>query len=179
MNLGSEIEHRREPDMVVGVDGSESSTKALIWAMTLAASLGWTIEVVTAWPESEAVLVHEVPGHFSAPRHHATLTQKAAIAHARREVNRQPTLAGHIVNARPVEALCARAQHARVIVVGARNAGRAGDRRGRAPIEETLSLLSRCPVVVVRADGTEAPISITGASLPDLFLAHTGATLIS
>lgn len=139
----------RRDVVVVGVDGSEPSTRALAWALDVAATRGWAVEAVTAWPEAGAVMVHDVPGHHSEPRHRAVTTQARTIEAATRAVATVPELTPVIVNSHPVDALLQRSADARLLVVGHGQEG-AHDQR-HVPVDETLALLSPCPVVVIRA----------------------------
>ena len=140
----------RRDVVVVGVDGSEPSTRALAWALEVAATRGWAVEAVTAWPEAGAVLVHDVPGHHSEPRHRAVTTQARSIEAATRAVPRVPELTSVIVNSHPVDALLERSVDARLLVVGSHSPEVAHEPR-HVPVDETLALLCPCPVVVVRA----------------------------
>lgn len=139
--------------VVVGVDGSQPGTQALIWALREGAMLGWAVEVVTAWPEAGAVLVHEVPGHHSEPRSRAVLAQEQSLAHATARVDPLPALARSVVNAHPVDALIAHAADARLLVVGSHGPGASPDPH-HASVGDTLTLLCACPVVIVRPDAS-------------------------
>ncbi len=136
-------------EVVVGVDGSEPSTRALIWALDMARSHGWSVDVITAWPDAGSVLVHEVPGHFSLPRHRADEAQRTALTNALLTIDSPPVVETHLVNARPVTALRERAATAQVLVVGSHGDDRPSDHRRRTPIGEALKPLVPCPVVVV------------------------------
>jgi nucleotide-binding universal stress UspA family protein len=124
--------------------------RALVWAVDLAGRLGWTVEAVTAWPEVDAVWVHDVPGHFSAPRQRALQAQDTVLAEVRQVSGGVVTVDTDIVNAHPVDALSELAGDARLVVVGAHDARRASRRHpGRRSVGESLALLVECPVVVV------------------------------
>ena len=140
----------RRDVVVVGVDGSEPSTRALAWALDVATTHGWAVEAVTAWPEADAVMVHDVPGHHSEPRHRAVTTQARTIEAVTRAVAAVPDLSSVIVNSHPVDALLRRSADARLLVVGSHTQGGAHERR-HVPVDETLALLAPCPVVDVRA----------------------------
>lgn len=139
-------------DVVVGVDGSEPSTRALIWAMRVAKSRGWTVEAVTAWPDAGAVLVHEVPGHFSQPRQHACEAQESALAEAQRAVGGYSAVDTAIVNAHPVVALRQRAAGARLLVVGGHEDPRPPAHAARPAVGDSLALLVDCPLVVIQEE---------------------------
>lgn len=139
---------------MVGVDGSPPSIRALVWAVRLARRRGWTLEVVTAWPDADSILVHDVPGHFSAPRQRAFAAQDAALAEARATGAGGTSVLSTIVNAHPVEALASRAASARLVVTGAHGAGPdPGRHHDRAAVGESVATLVRCPVVVVHDAG--------------------------
>lgn len=156
-------EDARHADVVVGVDGSEPSIRALIWALRAAHQHDWSLEVVTAWPEADSLLVHDVPGHFSAPRQRAFVAQDAALARAREAAGYGTPLRALVVNAHPVEALAARAGGARLLVVGShRDATEPfGRHHERAPVGVSVASVVRCPVVVVHGDGAAPPYELT------------------
>jgi nucleotide-binding universal stress UspA family protein len=137
--------------VVVGVDGSQPGTQALIWALREGAMLGWAVEVVTAWPAAGAVLVHEVPGHHSEPRSLAVSAQEQSLARALAAVDEPPAVVRSVVNAHPVDALIERAADARLLVVGSHGPGPSPDPH-HASVGDTLTLLCACPVVIVRPD---------------------------
>lgn len=139
--------------VVVGVDAGEASVAALAWAMRLARSRGWTVDVVAAWPDRSEPFVHEVPGHYCVPRARAVAHARAAVARVTGGVGGDPgtgapPVATYVENAHPVDALLARAADARVLVVGAPDAGHHHARR-HGSVAGTCSRLAACPVVVV------------------------------
>lgn len=148
---GLAVEH-----VVVGVDGSPPSVRALAWTLRAAVRQGWTVGVVTAWPDPATVFVHDVPGHFSAPRHEAAQVQETAIEEACRGLPRPPPIVSHVVNAHPVEALEELGAEARLIVVGSQGE-REPRHHARASIGESLALLVHCPVLVVGDDTPGEP----------------------
>ncbi|MGD9959405.1 universal stress protein [Nocardioides sp.] len=139
----------RTADIVVGVDGSEQSTRALVWALKLARAHDWRVEAVTAWPDAEAVFVRDVPGHSCEPRQRALDLQDAALGRATRALGRLPALDARIVNARPLEALRDRASSARLVVVGSHGPTAPLARGGRAPLGECLRAVVDCPVILI------------------------------
>ena len=50
--------------VVVGVHGSRSSLRALRYAAEIALDRGWDLEIVTAWPDADDPLIHDVPGRY-------------------------------------------------------------------------------------------------------------------
>lgn len=143
--------------IVVGVDGSPPSTRALGWALRVAARRGWTVVVLTAWPDPADVFVHDVPGHACAPRARATAAQASAITQACATLPVPPPVVADVVNAHPVTALCDGARNARMVVLGSCGE-QSPNRASRASVGESLALLTRCPVVLVeQAQELQAP----------------------
>ena len=141
--------------VVVGVNGSTASTRALRWALVTAAERHWLVEVVTAWPHTGPVFVHEVPGHHSDARERARVAQADALRRALAETPAAVPVSTVLENARPEDALTLRARGKRLLVVGTSSgpveehrAGLAG--RCRAQVD--------CPVAVVPADAGDARI---------------------
>lgn len=106
--------------VVVAVDGSEASVRALVWAMEHAADRGLRVEVLTTWPMHDAVFVREVSGHFCEPRWEAREAQADATARARAVVADQPPHHLRVENADLVEELVRVASRARpaLLVLG-------------------------------------------------------------
>lgn len=145
--------HPDREHVVVGVDGSDASTDALAWALRQASRHGWTVDVVTAWPASDEVFVHDVPGHFSAPRQQAVVAQDRAVAKTLAGLPDPPPVRTHVDNASPVAALCEHARTARMVVVGSQG-GTHTTPTARASLGDSLALLVECPVVVLHEGGT-------------------------
>ncbi len=124
-------------DVVVGVDGSPDSLRALRWAVDVAVTRGWSVEVVTAWPHDTPVFLHDVPGHYSDARDRARSAQQQAVREA---------TAGHVAplrisltleNARPERLLAERSHDSRLLVLGATGSHGLADRcreRGTCPV---------------------------------------------
>ncbi len=129
--------------VVVGVDDGQSSVAALRWALGVASRHGWIVDVVTAWPDREAVFVREVPGHPSDPRHRAVMSQRRALATVVEDDSPVPPLRTFVENARPAHALAAHSNGASLVVVGASRPGAAES------TAVTVSESGDCPVVVV------------------------------
>lgn len=133
--------------MVVGVTGSEASIRALAWALSAASDRGWSVDVVTAWPDLGEAFVHEVPGHYSDARGRALdgldrALVSCGVAHD------DPEVRIHVENADPVAALAACSRGAELLVLGASEAGRSR-RRGSPPVSQSCQHLVGCPTVVV------------------------------
>ena len=102
--------------VVVGVHGSESSRLAFEYAVDIARERGWHLEIVTAWPDADEVMIRDIPGRYIVSRGRALESQEDALA------SLDPDLAERtstfLVNARPVQALIARCTDADLLVVG-------------------------------------------------------------
>ena len=130
--------------VVVGVHGSSSSRRALQHAVGVARARGWDVEVVTAWPDADDVLIHAVPGRYIVARGRAGEQQSEALASLDPELGRRAQAV--LVNARPAQALLARSVDADLLVVGA---GRSDRERGRQSVGTECVEAALCPVLVV------------------------------
>jgi nucleotide-binding universal stress UspA family protein len=142
---------RRRPRVVVGVADSPSSNAALAWAHDLCRERGWVLDVVTAWPDLGEAWVHEVPGHYCAPRGDAVAALQSALAACDVEID-GPTVRVHVENKDPIDALVAHSRGAALLVVGSPRSGRSR-RAGCATVIDRCQDEAWCPVVVV--DGAE------------------------
>lgn len=143
-----------QPVIVVGVDDSESSHRALRWAALEALRRDATLEVVTAWSWDA------VEGAPLAAVDPATLvrlaeqTQQRAVAEVVEIMDPRPPVTRHVVQASALEALAQASQHAELVVVGT---------HGRGPVRSfllgsvSLSVIKHaaCPVVVMPPVHTE------------------------
>jgi nucleotide-binding universal stress UspA family protein len=142
---------RGSSKIVVGVDGSETSLRALRWAARQAGWTGGTLEVVTAWtfPEQPAPLgiVAHVPW------------QEDLMAEARDELDRlvgeavpegeRDHVHTKVVRGGAADVLLAEADEAELLVVGSRGRG-AFEGLLLGSVSERCVHHARCPVVVVR-----------------------------
>ena len=141
--------------VVVGVDGSWASVRALRWALAEAADHDYQVEVVTAWPHTGPVFVREVPGHHSDARERARTAQHRAIREARSPATDAVAVSAVLENARPEEALSLRARGRRMLVVGA---GADHGEQALAALAERCRERVDCPVAVVVADAGETEV---------------------
>ena len=118
--------------VVVAVDGSEASVRAMVWALRHAASLGLRVEALTAWPLHGPVFLKEVTGHFSEPRWRAREAQAEAVSRALAAVDDAPPYDLRVVNAELVEALTRVATKAVLVVAGSDRAD-----QGSGPVRLT------------------------------------------
>lgn len=136
--------------IVVGVDGSESSIKALHWAVRQAELTGDTVEAVNSWEypaTSWASMMPGMPEDFD-PQALATVSLTEALEEAVGGA-RAAEISKVVVIGNPAQALLDRAVGANLLVVGA---------RGRSPLKATVlgsvslhvTQHAPCPVTVVR-----------------------------
>ena len=104
--------------IVVAVDGSAASVRALVWAMRRAGELGLRVEALTTWPLHGAVFVREVAGHFCEPRWRAREVQADAVSRALAVVDDAPPYELRVVNADLVDALVRASARAAMVVTG-------------------------------------------------------------
>lgn len=139
-----------DDEIVVAVDGSDASVRALVWALRYAAEQGLRVEVLTTWPLHGAVFVREVAGHFCEPRWRAREVQAAAVAEALAAVDDAPPYDLRVVNADVVDALVRARNRSIMVVIGSDGPGGTSPReRLTQRVRETV----RGPVVVVGPDG--------------------------
>lgn len=138
-------EHR----VVVGVDGSESSQRALVWAADYAAHTHATLEVVTTWelPTSYGWTL-AFPTGFD-PAGEAAKMLEGMVEPVRKKHPhlhvRSRTVEGH-----PAPVLVTASKGADLLVVGSRGHGEfVGMLLGS--VSEYLATMAHCPVVVHRA----------------------------
>lgn len=138
--------------VLVAVDGSSASVRALVWGLEFAASCGGVVEVVTAWPLHAPVHVGEAPGHFSHARWQAVAAQRSAIEQAASILDGAVPEATSVLNGSARDVLVQSAEGAALLVVGTRRAFPADD-EARPTLAEALQEAVRCPVLEVSALG--------------------------
>ncbi|MEU3001118.1 MULTISPECIES: universal stress protein [unclassified Streptomyces] len=136
--------------IVVGVDGSDSSIKALHWAVRQAELTGATVEAVNSWEypaTSWASMMPGMPEDFD-PQALATVSLNEALEEAL-GASGAAAVSKIVVIGNPAQALLDRAQGADLLVVGAR-----GHTGFKATLLGSVSLHvtqhAPCPVTVVR-----------------------------
>lgn len=135
--------------IVVGVDGSDQSRRALVWALDEAVHRSMVVLAVIAWtpPPNPAIFRH-IPAHATL----ATERGSRVVLHRCVEQLRPdyPTVSirERVVRAEPVRELVKLSEHAAVVVVGARpHPDRA---TWSSSVSVPLVTRSACTVVVVR-----------------------------
>jgi hypothetical protein len=105
------------------------------------------IEVLTVWPPHGSVLVHEVPGHFCAPRWGARSAQADVIRRALEKVPDRPIITTSLENGDAVNVIVHASARHDLVVLGALS----NDRPHRLTNRITEGAL--CDVVVVDEAG--------------------------
>ncbi|MFD3982527.1 MULTISPECIES: universal stress protein [Streptomyces] len=136
--------------IVVGVDGSDSSIKALHWAVRQAELTGATVEAVNSWEypaTSWASMMPGMPEDFD-PQALATISLNEALEEAL-GAGGAAGVSKVVVIGNPAQALLDRAQGADLLVVGARgHTGLKATLLGSVSLHVTQH--APCPVTVVR-----------------------------
>lgn len=137
--------------VMVGVDGSPSSHKALQWAASEAADHRAELVVVNVWEHSlvvpgggPSVSEHELPD----PNHHTAedlLTQIKGVLGEDPQVRVQPV----VKQGNPAKVLIEQSEDAQLLVVGTRGHG---GFRGLVlgSVSQHVAAYAHCPVTVVR-----------------------------
>jgi nucleotide-binding universal stress UspA family protein len=139
------------PRIVVGVDGSPPSLRALRWALGQAALTHAVVEAVNVWdvPASYGVAPTVLPGEDiagAADRALAAAVEQASSAHPDVTVRRR------VAQGHPAEVLLAHARDADLLVVGSHgHGGFVGALLGS--VSHRCIQHATCPVVVVRTSG--------------------------
>ncbi|WP_329117994.1 universal stress protein [Streptomyces sp. NBC_01465] len=135
--------------IVVGVDGSEPSLKALQWAVKQAALTGDSVEAVIGWelPAAGWAVPAGMPEDFD-PEALGTMQLDEALAKAL-EPEAAEAVTKVVVVGSPAQALLDRSEGAELLVVGARGHGAL-----KAALLGSVSLQvaqhASCPVTVLR-----------------------------
>ncbi|MER7897650.1 universal stress protein [Streptomyces sp. NPDC096046] len=157
--------------LVVGVDGSESSLRAVDWAADEAALHGLPLRIVHAyrWDRYEgASLARE----FGKPPGHVTSGDILVVA-TRRARRRHPDLAvtNEAVAEEPEYVLLREARNASAVIVGTRGRGELADLL-LGSVSLTVATAADCPVIVIRgnhdnrADGRRGRVVVGVADAP-------------
>ena len=137
----------RTPRIVVGVDGFESSTAALRWAIHQAKLTGAVVDAVTAWqvpPSSGLIPVADLPDYQDDARMVLTeaITEMCMVD---AEVEVRP----HVTEGRAGPVLVAAAEGADLLVVGCRGHGGLAEAL-LGSVGQYCTHHASCPVVIMR-----------------------------
>jgi nucleotide-binding universal stress UspA family protein len=140
--------------IVVGVDGSPASDRALEWAMQEGRRRGWTVEVVTAFGHAPHVGGLAESTVTRQAREAAETAQVSQIDKVAMPYRDDVTLACEVVEGPPVERLMDAARHAGLLVVGSHGYGRVHEILVGSVAAGCIRNAT-CPVVVLPAPHLE------------------------
>ena len=142
------------PGIVVGVDGSDHSRRALGWAMREAAQHGVALTVVSVHPSPARPAtgiywgVHASPDNSFDPHLARTAVQKFVDGMAAEIGGTAPEVIVAIVTGDPAEELVRASRDATLLVVGARGSGGFA-RLLLGSVGSQVTHHASCPVVIV------------------------------
>jgi len=138
----------QERHIVVGVDGSPSSVRALAWAIREGRRTGGTVDAICAW-QYPATYGWAMTGAEPGIGELSMETLEKAIAEVGAAAEDKVTIRLHAVRQDPAQALIEAAGGADLLVVGTRgHGGFAGTLLGS--VSQRCLHHAPCPVVVVR-----------------------------
>jgi len=137
--------------IVVGVDGSVHSMKALDWALDEAALRKTSVTVLAVAPA--AASIWGITGQFDPAPETQERVRKAAEEIVKEAAARhgQQQVTVHTVSGVPADEIIKASESADLVVVGARGAGGFA-RLSMGSVSNQVAHHAHCPVVVVRED---------------------------
>jgi nucleotide-binding universal stress UspA family protein len=136
--------------IVVGVDGSPGSRRALRWALAEANRSGADLEAVTVWTWDGLEGPMLAATNPTAQRDHADRVSAHEVQTAVADVGAPARVNRTVVEGHPVRELIAASRHARLLVLGSHGHGRL-HRAVLGSISEQCARRAPCPVVLVPA----------------------------
>lgn len=133
--------------IVVGIDGSDGSRRALRWAIREATLRGTAVQVVTAWPSRDLVAKMEILDPDEAQRT-AKATQQRVIDEELEKLSNPPMLSYELVHGDAVEVLLQASSTAELLVVGSHNTSSIAHVM-LGSVSEACARMAECPVVVL------------------------------
>ena len=146
------------PGIVVGVDGSDHSRRALIWAMRQAASHHAPLTALTVRPDPVRPATGIYWGAHAYPEdsHNPDAARKAIgqfVEQARNELGETaPQVTVNVVTGDPAEELVNASRDADLVVVGSRGGGGFASLL-MGSVSSKVTHHAACPVVVIRGEG--------------------------
>ena len=144
--------------IVVGVDGSDHSHRALIWAMRHAAGQHVPLTVLAVRPDPVRPVTGIYWGAHAYPEdtHNPDVARKAIqeiVEQAGNEIGETaPQVTVNVVTGDPAEELIKASRDADIVVVGSRGSGGFASLL-MGSVSSKVTHHAGCPVVVVRGDG--------------------------
>jgi len=149
------------PGIVVGVDGSDHSHRALIWAMRQAAGqhVPLTVLAVRPDPVRPATSIYWGAHAYPEDSHNPEVARKAIeeiVEQVRNEIGETgPQITVNVVTGDPAEELIKASRDADMVVVGSRGSGGFASLL-MGSVSSKVTRHAACPVVVIRGEGQES-----------------------
>jgi nucleotide-binding universal stress UspA family protein len=146
------------PGIVVGVDGSDHSHRALIWAMRQAAQQHVPLTVLAVRPDPVRPVTGVYWGVHAYPEdaHNPEVVRKAIegiVEQARNEIGETaPHVTVNVVTGDPAEELIKESSDADMVVVGSRGSGGFTSLL-MGSVSGKVTHHAACPVVIIRGKG--------------------------
>jgi nucleotide-binding universal stress UspA family protein len=143
--------------IVVGVDGSDHSHRALIWALRQAAAQQTPLTILAVRPEPARPATGIYWGVHAYPEdsHNPDVARKAIgqiVDQARSEISETaPEVTVNVVTGDPAHELISASHDADLVVVGSRGSGGLGWLLGS--VSSKVAHHAACPVVIIREKG--------------------------
>jgi nucleotide-binding universal stress UspA family protein len=136
--------------IVVGVDGSEGSRRALRWALDEAGRRRCAVEAVAAWPsrDAEAVFGELSDARVEEERRTADETLRHVVDTEVRRHESPPPVSFELVHGDAVDVLLRMSSRADLLVVGSHGTS-SMIHAALGSVSEACSRLAECPVVVL------------------------------
>jgi nucleotide-binding universal stress UspA family protein len=136
--------------VVVGVDGSEGSRRALTWAVHEAASRGGTVQAMIAWSWGGIDMPQHAATHPDQEREHARQILAREIEEVPEAARSGVSIASEVVEGRAADVLTAAARDAALLVLGSHGHSRVRQAVLGSVSEECVRKAT-CAVVVLPA----------------------------
>jgi nucleotide-binding universal stress UspA family protein len=146
------------PGIVVGVDGSDHSRRALIWAMRQAAQQQVPLTVLAVRPDPVRPVTGVYWGVHAYPEdtHNREVARKAIqemVEQVRNDISETvPRVTVNVVTGDPAEELVQASRGADMVVVGSRGSGGFASLL-MGSVSSKVTHHAACPVVVIRGEG--------------------------
>lgn len=154
--------------IVVGVNGSDGSRRALRWALKEADLRKTAVEVITAWPTRDLVATMVDLDAAEAQRV-ATTTQRTVIDEELAEFPEPPVVSYQVVHGDPVGVLVLASSNAGLLVIGSHNTSSLMH-VVLGSVSEACARMAECPVVVLPMGSPvkqHSPLATTATSVAE------------
>ena len=144
--------------IVVGIDGSDGSRRAMRWAVDEALQRKCAVEAVTAWPARRVDDIELTDDQAAAARQQADESQRHVVDSVLRTLDNAPPISHETIRGDVVEVLVHLSTRAQLRVVGSHGTSTLRH-AGLGSVSEGCARLAACPVVVVPPSAASAPRS--------------------